>query len=127
MPSVVLDASAVLAVLNGEPGADVVLAEIDNAVMSTVNYVEVASKLIDKGQNHRSAKEIIFRLGIQIADFTLPLAVRASALRSSTKHRGLSLGDRACLALAEREDCIALTSDTTWRDAVPTITVRLIR
>ena len=46
MPSVVLDASAVLAVLNGEPGADVVLAEIDNAVMSTVNYAEVASKLI---------------------------------------------------------------------------------
>src|SRR6185437_7349940 len=55
---------------------------------------------IDQGQNHRSAKETIFRLGIQIADFTLPLADRASALRSSTKHRSLSLGDRACIARA---------------------------
>jgi len=127
MPNVVLDASAILAVLNGETGADEVMAEIDNAIVSTVNYAEVASKLIEKGRNRDAAREAICGLGVQIADFDQDLADRTGELRPLTRHRGLSLGDRACIALAERNGVAVLTADRRWRDVVPTVEVRLFR
>jgi ribonuclease VapC len=127
MPSFVLDASAILAVLNREPGADAAIAEIDNAIVSTVNYAEVASKLIEKGRDRHAVKEAIHGLGVQIADFDQDLADRTGELRPLTRHRGLSLGDRACIALAEREGAPVLTADHRWRDVIPTIEVRLFR
>jgi PIN domain nuclease of toxin-antitoxin system len=127
MPSVVLDASAILAVLNGERGAEQVMAEIDHAVVSTVNYAEVASKLIDKGRSRDAAKEAICGLGVQIADFDQDLADRTAELRPLTRHRGLSLGDRACIALAQRDGVAVLTADQRWRDAVPDVEIRLFR
>jgi PIN domain nuclease of toxin-antitoxin system len=127
MPKVVLDASAMLAVLNGERGADGVMAEIDDAIVSMVNYAEVASKLIEKGRNREAAKEAICGLGVQLVDFDQELADRTGELRPLTRHRGLSLGDRACIALAERDGAAVLTADHRWRDVVPTVEVRLFR
>jgi PIN domain nuclease of toxin-antitoxin system len=123
----VLDASAVLAVLNGEPGAEAVLAEIGNAVMSSVNYAEVASKLFDGGQDRQTVKEAIGSLGIEIVDFDERLAERTGELRPLTRDRGLSLGDRACIALAERDGTPALTADRRWHDVIPTVQVRVFR
>jgi PIN domain nuclease of toxin-antitoxin system len=127
MAEVVLDASAILAVLNRERGADVVMADIDGAAMSTVNYAEVATKLFDTGKDFRVAKEAIRSLGVRIVDFDQDLAERVGELRPLTRHRGLSLGDRACIALAERNRVPALTADRRWGDAVPTVDIRLFR
>jgi PIN domain nuclease of toxin-antitoxin system len=127
MASAILDASAILAVLNNERGADVVLSMLDDAIVSAVNYAEVTSRLINDGTDRHGAKEAILSLGVQVADFDIELADRTGELRPLTRHRGLSLGDRACLALAERENAPVLTSDTSWRDVIPTVDVRIIR
>jgi len=127
MAEVVLDASAILAVLNREHGADVVVAEIDGAAMSAVNYAEVASKLADNGKDVRVAKDAIRSLGVRIVDFDQDLAERVGELRPTTRRRGLSLGDRACLALAERNRVPALTADRKWDDVIPTVEIRFFR
>ncbi len=127
MANAVLDSSAILAVMNGERGADQVTPMLVGALVSAVNYAEVTSKLVNGGINRRSAREAVLALGVQVADFDIDLADRAAELRPLTKHRGLSLGDRACLALAEREGVPALTADQSWHDVVETIEIRLVR
>jgi ribonuclease VapC len=127
MANVVLDASAVLALLNVEPGADLVTAALEDALVSTVNYAEVFSKLVEKGAPHADAKAALRIIEGAVADYDLDLAQRTGAMRSDTKSRGLSLADRACLALAERERLPALTGDRRWKGAVAGIEVRLIR
>lgn len=127
MASVVLDASAVLALLNVEPGADAVNAALADALVSTVNYAEVFSKLVERGVSQTEAKAALRIVEGGVADFDLDLAQRTGAMKSHTKSRGLSLADRACLALAEREQVPALTGDRRWKGAVAGIEVRLIR
>lgn len=127
MTSVVLDASAVLAVLNAETGAEVVTAVLGDAVVSAVNYAEVVSKLAERGVSLADIKEALTSINTRVIDFDLLLAERAGTLRMETRHLGLSLGDRACLALAERERVPALTCDRSWVGAVSTIEVRAIR
>ena len=127
MPKVVLDSSAILAVLNDEPGASVVEQMLDEALASTVNIAEVVTKLVERGRSLDHARRALQAIGIEVVDFTLLLAERTGAMRSESKVRGLSLGDRACLALAEREGVPALTSDRNWVGAVSGIEVRLIR
>ena len=127
MANAVLDSSAVLALLNAEPGAEVVIAALDAALLSTVNYAEVISKLVERGVAHGEARAAIDRIDIGLVDFDGSLAERTGALRMETRHLGLSLADRACLALAEREGAPALTSDRNWLGAVPSVQVHLIR
>lgn len=127
MPETVLDASAILAVIHGEPGAETVTAALEDAVILTVNYAEVISKLVERGSSYEDADKTVQELAVSVVDFDLPLARRTGALRALTKDRGLSLADRACLALAEREQTAALTSDRRWLGAVPDIEVQLIR
>ncbi len=127
MPSVVLDASAILAVLNGEAGADAILPELDGSQVSAVNYAEVTSKLASSGVGRRAASSSVLRLGVRVVEFDSDLADRTGELRPLTRHRGLSLGDRACLALAEREGAVVMTADRSWVDVIPGVTVRLFR
>jgi ribonuclease VapC len=127
MSEAVLDASAVLAVLGGELGADLVVPLLGGALMSAVNYAEVASKLMNSGAGRSEARDAILGLGIEVSDFDLALAERTGELRPLTRHRGLSLGDRACLALAEREGAPAVTADRNWRDILPGIEIRVVR
>jgi ribonuclease VapC len=127
MSEAVLDASAVLAVLGGELGADRVVPLLGGALMSAVNYAEVASKLMNSGAGRSEARDAILGLGIEVSDFDLALAERTGELRPLTRHRGLSLGDRACLALAEREGAPAVTADRNWRDILPGIEIRVVR
>jgi PIN domain nuclease of toxin-antitoxin system len=127
MASAVLDASAVLALLNGETGAETVAAALDDAVISAVNYAEVVSKLIERGASLAAIIEALMNVPMRVIGFDRALAERTGTLRAETRHLGLSLGDRACLALAERERVSALTCDRSWVGAVATIEARAIR
>ena len=113
---VVLDASAILALLNDESGADQVLSALDRAVVSTVNMSEVFAKLTDKGLAHNLAMDAVQALGIEAVVFTVEHAFACGVLRPLTKTGGLSLGDRACLALAQSLKATVVTADRAWLD-----------
>jgi len=127
MASAVLDSSAILAVLNNEVGADTVVAVLDDALVSTVNYSEVVAKLMERGSTSAQAQSALRSIALTTVDFDIALAQRTGALRAETIRRGLSLGDRACLSLAEREGVPAVTGDRNWVGAVSGVEIRLIR
>ena len=127
MADVVLDASAVLAVLNGEPGADEVGAHLPGAHLSAVNAAEVAGKLVDGGARAEAAGRLLDRLGVRIVPFDRVDVVPVADIRVASRSAGLSLGDRACLALALRLDLPTLTADRQWKDVQVGVEVRLIR
>lgn len=129
MSEVVLDASALLALLRNEPGADKVAAAIANARMSSVNFAEVVSHFIHVGMPAGEVDAMLRPLPVAIADADQGLATIAGRLRAATAEAVLSLGDRFCLALARRDGLPALTADRQWRavaDAVG-VTVSVIR
>lgn len=126
--SAVLDASALLALLQNEPGKDVVAAAIAaGAEMSAVNLAEVVTKLDERGLTPAEIQASIVPLGISISDFDNALAYATGLLRAATKAFGLSLGDRACLALAQKLSLPALTTDRAWSSLSLGITVTVIR
>jgi len=127
MASAVLDSSAVLAVLNAEPGADAVAKVLNDALVSTVNYAEVFSKLVERGTTAADATAALQIIALTAVDFDIALAQRTGALRAETIRQGLSLGDRACLALARREGATAVTADTAWRKVDLGIDIQFIR
>lgn len=124
--SCVLDASALLALLQDEPGSEVVEPLLETAVVSSVNWSEVAQKSLERGVEIRGLREDLMALGLTLAPFTARDAEEAAWLGGRTKDLGLSLADRACLALAGRLETEALTTDRTW-PRVPSIPVRVIR
>lgn len=123
----ILDASAVIALLRNEAGARAVTEAHENAWICAVNVTEVVSKLIDNGGRPDTALRTVANLGYKVVDFSVDLALRAGVLRTSTRAHGLSLGDRACLALAERERLPVLTTDRAWASLDLGIEVVLIR
>ncbi|MGH2452537.1 MAG: type II toxin-antitoxin system VapC family toxin [bacterium] len=112
--SIVVDASAVLAVLNQEPRAKQWSGSLADAAVSTVNLSEVVAKLSEVGIDERRIRGALDGLGMAIVSFDADFAYDAGLLRSRTKTLGLSLGDRACLALAIRMKLPALTADRAW-------------
>lgn len=110
----VLDSSAVMAVINVEKGAENVEPKFSDAVLSSVNLAEIMSKLAECRVDLNDALEYFLRVGLEIVDFDVRQASTCGELRPLTRHLGLSLGDRACLALAIRENAIAVTADTKW-------------
>jgi PIN domain nuclease of toxin-antitoxin system len=123
---VVLDSSAVLALLRAEPGAAQVEAVIARALISVVNEAEVVSKLIWRGDSSAHALEIVAQLPYEAAPLDQGLAYRAGSLWELTKRYGLSLADRCCLALAEREHLPVLTADAIWRSVEVGVEIRLL-
>ena len=121
----VLDASAVLALLNNETGADRVQSVLENATcfMSVVNWSEVARKLVDRERAVEPVSESLQAVGLEFKDFDYSLAV-ATALIAAPP---LSLGDRACLSLAAEVGAIALSADQIWLKYNTGVTVELIR
>jgi PIN domain nuclease of toxin-antitoxin system len=112
----VLDSSALLALLLGEPGSDRVKAVLPGALFSAVNLAEVMSKLCERGMPAGEARAAIEATGVRIVDFDIDQACLSGELRPATRSAGLSLGDRACLALARLRQGPAMTADTPWRD-----------
>lgn len=127
MSSAVLDASAVLAALNREPGADRVAEVIERSLLCSVNLAEVVAKLVERGASPEQAAMIVGALGCRVVVLDEALAIRTGTLRHDTRSSGLSLGDRACLALAEREGLPALTTDRVWKSLELGIDVHVIR
>jgi ribonuclease VapC len=111
---VVLDASAVLALLFEEPGAEVVRAQLRTGVIGAANLAEVLAKLSDHGLPAVEAARAITILGLEVAPMTEAQARRSAELRPLTRAVGLSLGDRACLALAAELGAPVLTADRSW-------------
>ena len=111
---VVLDASALLTLLQNEPGAEVVADLLPRGIMSAVNLSEVVAKLMDHGMPLEEAREALDGLPIDVASFDRDAAFAAGELRRVTRGAGLSLGDRACLALATRLGATAVTADRAW-------------
>lgn len=111
----VLDASAVLAVLNEERGYEKIEPYFADGVVSSVNYTEILTKLIDRGHSLATAVEVFDLLQLDIVGHDIEQARRAAELRSTTKHLGLSLGDRCCLALAALRKASAVTADRSWQ------------
>ena len=121
----VLDASAVLALLQEEPGADEVEGLLDGALMSCVNLAEVLQKAEQHGVESEGLEFDLEALGIEFSDFDLALA-RPTA-EAWSPGSGLSLGDRACLALAGRIGGTAVTTDARWAHAGLDVELHLIR
>lgn len=114
MTDYVLDSSALLALWFGEPGAEAVEAVISRAAVSTVSLSEAYAKHLAKRGDFLRVRELFEASGIEVVDFDEDLAVKAAAIRGLHPGAGLSFADRACLALAQRENAVALTSDKLW-------------
>ena len=112
-----LDASAVLALLFEETGAETVRAQLRTGVIGAANLAEVLAKLSDHGLPTLEAIRAVAILGLEVAPMTEAQAQRSAELRPLTRKAGLSLGDRACLALAAELSAPAVTADRSW-DAV---------
>jgi ribonuclease VapC len=123
----VLDSSAVLALLGNEDGADDVDAILAHAVISSVNVAEVISKLQERGGTDQMIDGALADLDLTVISFDKPQADRTGKLRTITRPRGLSLGDRACLALAASRGSIAVTTDKAWKDFDNIARILLVR
>lgn len=110
----VLDSSAVLAFLFNEPGGDQVQELFRTSMVSAVNVTEIVAKQIDKGLAPDLAERRCDGLHLEVMPFDHELARLAGKLRADTKHKRLSLGDRACLALAILTERTAVTADRNW-------------
>jgi PIN domain nuclease of toxin-antitoxin system len=123
----VLDASALLALLFREPGADLVRPVLRGAVMSTVNWTEVQQVILRRGGNVEGLRSDLGRRGLSFVSFDEDDADDAARLYPLTRGLQLSLADRACLALARRLSATVLTGDRVWADLDIGVEVRLIR
>jgi ribonuclease VapC len=112
--SIVFDASALLALLHTEPGHEVIEKHLPNAIMSAVNFAEVMTVLVSLGVPHAEAVNLSSELITEIIPFDTTQAAISAELRQMTKPFGLSLGDRACLALAQQKQLPVITSDKIW-------------
>lgn len=122
-----LDASAVLALVFGEPGADAVAERLPFGLLSAANYAEVLARSVERGRELADATADIGLLRLSIWPFDAELAVIAASLRPTTKALGLSLADRACLALGIKTGFPVLTADRKWLEASTGADVRCIR
>ena len=129
MPRSVLDASAALALILEEQGADLVVEALrSGTAMSAVNVAEVAARLHQDGWTESEVELVFGTLGIEVLPFTREAALLSARLRTVTRRQGLGLGDRAALATGYLEQCPILTSDRVWqRLDIPGIDIRCIR
>ena len=111
---IVADASAILAALKGEPFSNVDPRRLVGSTISAVNVCDVLSKLHDDGLTDAQADAAISTMDLRVVPFDGPQARIAARLRSITRHAGLSLGDRACLALGDRLGYPVVTADRVW-------------
>ena len=124
--SVVFDASALIAMLKRERGAAKVAGAIAVARVSSVNYAEVVSHFIHAGMPAREVDVMLDPLPMSVVPVDKSLAQLAGRLRAVTAEAGLSLGDRVCLALAQRDGLPAWTSDLDWKKVADAAGVKVV-
>ena len=115
MTSVVMDASAVLALVRDEPGADKVASHVGRAAISAVNLQEVIKELSLSGLDVETIRELLDELRLDVRAHDVEAAYLAAALHTQTREFGRGLGDRSCLALAMQLGVPALTADREWK------------
>lgn len=126
-PEAVLDASALIALLWEEAGADAVEPLLSSAVVSAVNWAEVLQRYRAHGVETAGKRESVEALGVRVVEFSADDADAVAELWTGTRTAGLSLADRACLALARRLGLAAYTADRDWRKVDVGVKVVLIR
>lgn len=127
MTKIVFDSSAILALLKMESGHEIVSKNLEQAIVSSVNFCEVVSFLSKKTQKQDEMIKFLAETFDCIEDFNIEQAKIAGSFISITKDYGLSLGDRACLALAKYKNIPVLTADKTWGKLNLGIKIKLIR
>ena len=123
----VLDASALLCLLNGEPGSERVVQALPSAVIGAANLAEVVSKLRERGLSVEEVQDVLGSLPLDVRPLAASQAYAIGHLRPATRTLGLSLGDRACLAVAAELSVPALTADQAWTELDIGVEVKLIR
>ena len=114
---ILLDASAILALVFKEPGADLVVEALrSGASMSSVNAAEVAARLHEEGWEESEVALVFDELGVRVLPFAVDVALLSGRYRVATRSLGLGLGDRACLATARIQGCPLLTADHAWAE-----------
>lgn len=126
MSAVVLDASALLALIKGERGAAKVADVISGARMGVFNYAEVISHFVRAGMPAREVDQMLAPLPVIVVPADVELARMAGRMRAETAEAGLSLGDRFCLALARRDGLPAWTADKAWRTVADAVGVEVV-
>lgn len=124
---IILDASALLAYLHKETGWEAVQGVIAEACIGSVNWSEVAQKITQKGMDVEAVRGLLGELGLTIEPFSVDQAEFAAQLWEKGKQYGLSLADRACLALAMQHETTVMTADRAWSELTLNIDMQLIR
>lgn len=127
MNRAIVDSSVLLAVLRREPNAGQFLDAIQEAVVGTVNLAEVVSKLVSRGLSEGDAWREARSVADRIVPFDMEQSRIAGELICKTKRSGLSLGDRACLALAITMELPVYTADRAWEDVQVGVEIHLVR
>ena len=125
--AVVLDASALLALLGQETGAEEVSEALPHAVVGAVNLSEVVGKLAERGMPEAAIRSALDGLALAVHPFDAELAYATGMLRATTASLGLSLGDRACLALGRMLSLPILTADRSWKKLAIGVKIQVIR
>lgn len=123
----VFDASAFLAIVRDEVGADIAVTRVYRATMSVVNASEALMRGVEKGAPLELMREFLSAQQVELVPFDFELAIAASLLRPATKHLGLSFADRACIATAIRFGATIVTADRAWSSLDLPCNVELIR
>jgi PIN domain nuclease of toxin-antitoxin system len=127
MTEVVLDSSAILASLIGEPGGDVLASRLEDSFVSAINYAEVVSKLIRGGMSEMDAAWATSQFGCRFVDTNEEQAAAAGAIHARTRDVGISMADAFCLSLAKVLACPVVTADRLWKRLDVDVEVELIR
>ncbi len=114
MNKAVLDSSALLALLFKEAGGETVIGHLPGSLMSAVNLSEVICKTAESGMTPEESGRLLTEFPCEIVDFDNEQAYLTASLRVQTRRHGLSLGDRACLALGMKTGCSVVTADQKW-------------
>ncbi|MDQ6968750.1 MAG: type II toxin-antitoxin system VapC family toxin [Mariprofundaceae bacterium] len=124
---IILDASALLAYLHQETGWESVQSVIPESCIGTVNWCEVAQKIVQKGMDVGAVRNLLEELGLMIVPFSVEQAEIAAQLWEESRRFGLSLADRACLGLAIEHETRVLTADRVWSALALNIEIQQIR
>ena len=127
MTEVVLDSSAIIANINGEPGGDVVASLLDGSLVSSISFAEVLTKLMTAGMPEGDAVLAASQSGCRFVDTDQEQATSAGVIHASSRDVGISMADAFCLALAKVRGCPVMTADRAWMRLKLGVEVRLIR